>query len=298
MGWRNIYISKSARLSLAQNCLVIRQKDEVSVPLEDIAAIIIESQEVLITSALLNKLAEEAICLFVCDGSHLPSGIMTPYQQHSRFYKVLKLQLEQTLPFKKNCWRLIARQKIANQALCLELLDKKGADELRKLAADVRSGDPANREGTAARIYFDSYMPTFSRQEDNTVNAALNYGYSIMRGAVARSLTAFGFLGALGVHHKNELNSFNLADDFMEVLRPVVDLWVARNIKEGDSFSIKHRTEIVSLLNADVLIEFARQTLTRGIDIMCTSYSAAISANEPEKLKLPALLEIKPHVWN
>lgn len=183
----------------------------------------------------------------------------------------------------------MVRQKINNQAACLEILGKKGADELRAIATDVRSGDKENRESAAARIYFDSYMPQTTRQEDNCVNAALNYGYSIMRGAVARSLTSYGFLCAVGIHHKNELNSFNLADDFMETLRPVVDLWTARNIEEGQSFTIKDRTALVSLLNSPITIDYTRQSIIRAIDIMSASFSTATSSGDPERLKLPVL---------
>ena len=289
MSWRNVVIGSPAKLSLRQNHLVIGQKEEVEIPLEDISVIIVETEQALITSSLLDVLAEKDIPLFTCGKSHLPSGLLVSYQGHCRFLKVLKGQLEQTLPFRKNCWRLVVRQKINNQAACLEILGKKGADELRAIATDVRSGDKENRESTAARIYFDSYMPQTTRQEDNCVNAALNYGYSIMRGAVARSLTSYGFLCAVGIHHKNELNSFNLADDFMETLRPVVDLWTARNIEEGQSFTIKDRTALVSLLNSPITIDYARQSIIRAIDIMSASFSTATSSGDPERLKLPVL---------
>jgi len=297
MSWRSIVVANPARLSLKQNHLIIKQADEIAVPLEDISVIIIETEQAVITSSLLDELARKSIPLFTCDPGHLPSGLFLSYQQHSRFLKILKNQLEQTLPFRKNCWRLVVQQKINNQAKCLDMLGKDGGDELRKIAQEVRSGDPTNRESAASRVYFNSYMPSTSRQEDNTVNAALNYGYAIMRGAVARSLVAYGFLPAVGIHHKSELNVFNLADDFMEVLRPVVDLWVGENIIEGMDFCIRERTELVSLLNSDVLIDFARECVFRAIDIMISSFSTATMTNSPERLKLPELLAFSGHVW-
>ena len=298
MSWRNVIIANPARLSLKQNQLVIRQDEEVSIPLEDISVIVVETPQALISSRLMDELARASIPLITCDPGHLPSGLFLPFQQHSRFLKVLKSQLEQTMPFRKNCWRLIVRQKILNQARCLDILGKPGGDELRAIAADVKSGDATNRESAAASLYFNIYMPSATRREDNTVNAALNYGYAIMRGAAARSLTAYGFLCAVGVHHKNELNSFNLADDFMEVLRPVVDLWVGQNIAEGEDFSMKHRSSLVSLLNNDVVLDSARQSVLRAIDIMCASFSTATSDNDFDKLRLPELAELSEHVWD
>ncbi len=284
-------ISNPARLSLRRGRLVVQQEEEAEIPLEDITAVIVESERTVITAALLCGLAERGVPLFTCGGGHLPCGVFLPYQSHSRFLKVLKRQMEQTLPFRKNCWKAVVRQKIKNQALCLDMLGKRGGDELRALAAEVKSGDPDNRESAAARLYFDSYMPDTTRQEDNAVNAALNYGYAVMRGAVARSLTSYGFLCAVGIHHRNELNAFNLADDFMETLRPAVDLWVARNVADGSAFTAKERAGLAALLGAPVVINFERQKILRAIDIMCASFSTASAEGDASALKLPELAE-------
>ena len=291
MSWRNVIISNPARLSLKHGHLVVKQEEAAEIPLEDIAVIIVASERTVFTAALLCELAERGVPLFTCGEGHLPCGVFLPYQRHSRFLKVLKCQMEQTLPFRKNCWKAVVKQKIKNQALCLDMLGKRGGAELRALASEVKSGDPDNRESAAARIYFDSYMPDTTRQEDNAVNAALNYGYVIMRGAVARSLTSYGFLCAVGIHHRNELNAFNLADDFMEVLRPVVDLWTARNVTNGSAFTIKERAELAALLGAPVVINFERQKILRAIDIMCASFSTASAAGDASALKLPELAE-------
>lgn len=297
MSWRSILISKPARLSLKQNHLLVAQEEDILVPLEDITVIVLETDQARITSKLLDALAQRAIPVFTCDSRHLPSGLFLPFQQHSRFLKVLKMQLDLSLPFQKNCWRFVVQQKIKNQAVCLDYLEKQNGDILRSLAAEVKSGDTTNRESAAAKIYFDTYMPSTNRQEDNAVNAALNYGYSIMRGAVARSLTAYGFLCTLGIHHKNELNAYNLADDFMEVFRPLVDFWTAQNIKEGSEFSVKDRCALVSLLHADIQIDYAKHSVFRAIDLMVSSFSNACSSGEPERLKLPVLLPVSVHVW-
>lgn len=291
MSWRNVIISNPARLSLRRGRLVVKQEEEAEIPLEDIAAVIVESERTVITAALLCGLAERGVPLFTCGVGHLPCGVFLPYQSHSRFLRVLKRQMEQSLPFRKNCWKAVVKQKIKNQALCLAMLGKRGGDELRALAAEVKSGDPDNRESAAARLYFDSYMPDTTRQEDNAVNAALNYGYAVMRGAVARSLTSYGFLCAAGIHHRNELKAFNLADDFMETLRPAVDLWVARNVAGGSAFTAKERAGLAALLGAPVVINFERQKILRAIDIMCASFSTASAEGDASALKLPELAE-------
>ena len=297
MSWRSVIVSNPAKLSHKDKHLVIKQDEEACVPLEDISVIVVETQQASITSSLLDQLARKTIPLIVCGPSHLPTGLFLSFQQHSRFLKVLKSQMEQTLPFRKNCWQMVVKRKIENQAKCLELLEKKHCNELINISKQVKSGDPDNRESAAASVYFDSYMPSISRQEDNTVNAALNYGYSIMRGAVARSLAAYGFLPAVGIHHRSELNAFNLADDFMEVLRPLVDLWVGQNIEIDEEFCINKRKGLVSLLSKDILIDGARQRVIRAIDIMISSYKTATTSGEAKYLKLPELLPIIEHVW-
>lgn len=297
MSWRSIFISNPARLSLKNNHLVIKQKEDILVPLEDISVIVVETDQATITSKLLDEIAAYRISLFICDPKHLPSGLFLPFQQHSRFLKILKMQLGLTMPFKKNCWKMVVEQKIKNQAICLEILDRRGVEELRIIASDVKSGDNTNRESVAAKLYFDIYMPNTNRQEDDTVNAALNYGYSIMRGAVARSLTSYGFLTAIGIHHKNELNSFNLADDFMELFRPLVDLWVAQNINEDSEFTKSERIGLLSLLNTDIMIFMERHSVTRAMEIMISSFSNACSYRKPELIKLPELMPISGHVW-
>lgn len=295
MGWRNVIISRPAHLSLSSEHLVIKQSEEVPVPLEDISVILVESGAVTITSALLNRLAEKTIPLFICDPGHLPSGLFLSFQKHSRYLKVLRTQMEQTSPFRKQCWKRVVAVKLENQARCLELLEKPGAPELRALVKELKSGDSTNREGVGARIYFDSYMPSTTRQEDNCINSALNYGYAVMRGLVARGLTSYGFLPAVGIHHRDELNQFNLADDFMEILRPLVDLYVAGRVEAGSEFTVELKAELVSLLNYDLLMSGARQSVTRAVELMCRSYSRASSSGKPELLELPLLMELKPN---
>lgn len=231
MAWRTVVIANPARLKVEQQQLVIEQGDgpPITFPLEDIAVLLVESQQVTLTAALLARCASADVTLFVCDESHIPAFIGQPLQAHTRMVSVQRLQLSMSQPFLKRCWQLVVRQKILNQGRCLGLLAKPGEEQLKLCASKVASGDSANVEGWAAREFFrEAYGGRFTRFADDGQNHALNYGYAVLRGAVARGITLHGLLAAHGMHHRSELNPFNLADDLIEPFRPLVDLYVAQ----------------------------------------------------------------------
>lgn len=296
MAWRNIFISSPAKLSLLQNNLLIHSGGEdLTVPLEDIAIVVLENTQTTLTGQILSEFSQRGISLLLCDGRHLPCGELLPYHRHSRLKKTVTEQLELTVPFKKNCWRLIVRQKLLNQARCLDLLWLPFGDELRRLAADVKSGDPDNKEAQGAQIYFEQIMPSITRRTPATINDALNYGYSIMRAAMARALVAYGFIPVLGLFHRSELNQFNLADDFVEVMRPLVDLWVVQNIEHDVPFLPRHRHSLVGLLSNNLLVDGEKQTVLRATEIMSSSFRTACTTKNPSSLVLPELLPLVEH---
>lgn len=297
MSWRTVVVSNPARLKIEDDQLVIMQEDSVSLSLEDISTLMIDSPQVTLSSALLDRLAQHDILLLVCDKHHLPSMAGLPFEGHSRLLAVQRLQLGMSEPFRKRCWQRIARRKIENQARCLELLGRPQAAKVRALADRVRSGDPDNIESVAAREHFDAaFGPGFERRREDPINSALNYGYAILRASVARALTMHGFLPAHGVHHHSELNRFNLADDFLEPLRPLVDLYVAR-VSPISEFTGDHRRQLVGLLHVEALIDSKRQAVTRAVEVMAASYLSACHAADPGLLILPELLQLKPHSY-
>ena len=205
MSWRTVVVSNPARLRIENDQLVIMQEDSVSLPVEDISTLMIESPQVTLTSALLDRLAQHDTLLLVCDKHHLPSMACLPFAGHSRLLGVQRLQLGMSEPFHKRCWQRIARRKIENQARCLELLGRPQAAKVRALVDEVKSGDPGNIESVAAREHFQAaFGPEFERGHDNPTNSALNYGYAVLRASVARALTLHGFLPAHGLHHHSE----------------------------------------------------------------------------------------------
>lgn len=297
MAWRTVVISNPARLRVENDQLVIAQDGETALPIEDIAVLMLESPEVSLSSSLLDRLASHGVTLIACDSRHLPSVAATPFAAHSRLAAVQRMQLDTSAPFRKRCWQSIVRQKITNQAMCLEILDRSGAAVVRRLAQAVSSGDAANIESTAAREHFRHlFGDDFLRGEEDATNAALNYGYAVIRASVARSLVAHGFLSSHGVHHRSELNQFNLADDFMEPFRPVVDLRVAE-FRLGETLCKGDRQALVALLHCEVMMDGERQSLSRAAEISAGSYLEACREGNPDCLKLPQLLPIRLHQY-
>lgn len=294
MSWRHIMISNPAKLSVRQSQLVIQQENIVTIPLQDIATILIESQSVNITTSLLSACSDYRISIIVCDGKHIPNGMLMSYHQHSRQLTVLQMQNNLSKPFKKRVWQQIVIQKIINQSKCLEFLGKENVEKLNNIVKTVESGDKTNRESYAARIYFTSlFGETFTRRSDDSINRLLNYGYSIMRGIVARSIVKYGFTPCLGIHHDSQTNAYNLADDFMEVLRPIVDLYAVNC--DPEIWNVQTRANLVNLSNMEIELNNKKYTVTTAVDEMIKSFIAACRQLDHKYLKLPELLRLKLH---
>ncbi len=302
MTWRSILISKPARLSLHQQHMLIRQEEDIPVPLEDIAVIVIESKEVIITVPLLSALAKNGITLLTCDEQFLPCGQWLPFAQYHRYLKVLKLQMAMSLPRKKQLWQKIVKQKIRNQAW---LLDYSGhdiaANRLNNLAECVKSGDKGYVEGRAAALYFSVLFGSdFTRNKDNIINACLNYGYSVIRSAIARSLVQYGFLPALGLHHHSELNSFNLADDFIEPYRQIVDFITYQLLISGSLevsvLTVDLKQKLIALLCHQIFLETQRYTVLSAIDRTIQSFQSILMYGA-KTLRLPEMLDLKVHEY-
>ena len=302
MTWRSLLISRPAKLSLQQQHLLIQQEESIPVPLEDIAVIVVESREVVITTPLLSACAQNGITLLTCDEQFLPCGQWLPFAQYHRSLKILRQQMNMTQPQKKQLWQQIVKQKIRNQAW---MLDYSGhdiaSDRLNALADEVKSGDKGYAEGQAAALYFPLlFGDAFTRSSESGINACLNYGYSIIRSAVARALVQYGFLPALGLHHRSELNPFNLADDFIEPYRPIVDLLAYEHLSSGglkDTLTPEFKRKLIELLCHQILLDKQKYSVLAAIDRTIQSFQTALSENNPKLLKLPQMLPLKVHAY-
>jgi len=305
MGWRTVYIYNENNLSQSLNNLIIKSKDgqTVSVPLNDISVVVLDNLQTNISASLLSKFADEGISLFVCDDKHMPSGICIPFNNHSRLTGISKLQICSSEPFKKRCWQRIIQAKISNQANVIKLLRLENYILLENLSKKVSSGDASNIEGQSAKIYWKSLFGDFIRankpfkiKNDDIRNIALNYGYSIIRGTIARSIAAAGLFPSIGVHHSNDLNSFNLADDFIEPFRPFVDIEVYNMyVKNRSDFSLVNfiktdKIKLLELLQKNVFIDNKKETILNAIEISIYSFVKAIKEKEPYKILMPSFL--------
>jgi CRISPR-associated protein Cas1 len=291
-------ISRPARLRREHYSLAIEQEETALVPFEDIAVIVLDHREITLTHPVLSACAEYGISLFSTGSNHQPNGVFLPYLQHSRVTRMLRRQLDITRPAAKQAWATMVRRKIANQSHCLRLSGRKGADRLDSYARRVRSGDSENCEALAASYYFPRlFAKGFDRGQDQWINAALDYGYAVLRGAIARGLVAHGFLPSLGLFHASEQNAFNLADDLIEPFRPVVDLHVATRLPDEERELLPaDKAALVALLNIDVVMPRGTMSVLSAIEQSVESLGRFYENENATSLELPTLTKLKQHL--
>ncbi|MFD1317244.1 type II CRISPR-associated endonuclease Cas1 [Loigolactobacillus zhaoyuanensis] len=299
MAFRNLYIQNPARLSIAKSQLVIQQEERYTVPVEDISSIMIEHKQCTITAPALSFLAEHQVAVFTCDQKHLPCAVVLPLGQYYRKLEALESQLHVRTKTKARLWQKLMKQKIENQAKVLELNHCKNIAELNFLATQVTEGDKTFKESRAARLYFMGlFGDKFNRRNEDVMNGALNYGYAIIRGIIARDICAYGFEPAFGVFHKNELNPFNLADDLIEPFRAYVDLWVYEHqVDLKDGLTPKNKQALFQLLFTEVRIDNEFHSLSNAVHKSVSSYTTCCRNNSAAGLKLPELIPLVAHEY-
>lgn len=292
MAYRNIFIANQATLKLKNQQLVVNNGEEFVFPVEDIRCIVIDNALTTISARLISFLAENGVCLIISDSKHMPSAQLVPIGTYCRVNKRIILQLSQTKPVLKRIWQQIVVAKIQNQSACLKFNNKQESEKLSNIAKSVLSGDSNNREGYAANLYFKSlFGKDFTRSQDNEVNAALNYGYAIIRAFISKTLISYGFEPSIGIHHKSQLNAYCLADDLIEPFRPIVDLYVSQNYTAWDGkFSTAQKGELLRLLNSVSLVDGERYSVAYAIELLIQSIISSYENGEII-LKLPTLIE-------
>lgn len=299
MAWRGLHLSQAARLSLADNQLVVRRDDdEVRLALEDIAWIAIDTPQVTLTTSLIASCMEAGIAILTTDAKHMPSGLILPFHRHHRQAGVAALQLAAGAPLRKRIWQALVVRKIENQAASLDRFGREGSSTLREMARLVGSGDPDNVEARAARHYWSKLWPDFTREDEgDTRNAALNYGYAVMRALVARALVASGLLPAIGVNHASVTNAFNLADDVLEPFRPFVDVAVfglGDGAPSRESLSLEDRRSLTSVPLAEAILSDGKATLLVASERAAATLIDAFEGGSAALLDLPVLPDAGP----
>ena len=300
MGYQHLLIQSEVELSIKRDQLLIKTDGgDISYPIEDLDAVLIENRRVRWSVAVPARLAEAGCAVYLCDEKHLPCCVLQPFAQYYKQLSTYKLQQELTEPRKKRLWQQIVEQKLRNQGACLQQMgNSMAAEKLSNMAKQVLSGDTGHMEAAGAAYYFPQlFGEAFIRgEEEDGRNAALNYGYAIIRGCFARTLALYGFLPQLGLQHHSELNAFNLADDLIEPFRPVVDLFVAGNISEEDELQPAHKKQLFDLLAAEVLVDGKRQSVSHAVELEVQSLLRCMS-DKNATLTLPVLRELRRHQY-
>ena len=284
MSWRVVVINSHCKLDLQMNNMVIRKgpDDVIAIYLSEIAVVVIENTGVSITAALLAALIERKIRVVFCDEKHNPISELHPYHGAHDANKKLRNQISWTLESKSETWSLIAKEKIKNQSIILRMYGHIDvAERLCQYANDVLDADITNREGHAARIYFNAlFGEEFYRDKDCYTNAALNYGYSIILSAINREIVAAGYFTQIGVFHNSVHNHFNFGCDLQEVFRPIVDRKVRSMELYG--FGPKEKQELLSIVDESLMINGKSQTLFNAIGIYVRSVLDFINRDSNE----------------
>lgn len=300
MTWRIVHVNQSEKMHLKLDNLVVKkQGEEFVIPLSDISMIVAEGGDTIVTLRLLSALSKYNIALIVCDNEHLPTGIFHSQNGHFRAYKKLQNQIGWTQDQKDKMWQIVTYFKINNQQDVLSMFEKN--IEAIQLLADykdhVELGDRTNREGHAAKVYFNElFGKQFTRvtqQETDVINAGLNYGYAIMRAQMARIVSGYGLNGLLGIFHKNEYNQFNLVDDLMEPFRQIVDVWVYQNLRNQEYLKYEYRLQLTNLLNAKIKYGKEVCTVTGAMDKYVKGFIKCIDEKETSKFFCPIVSSIE-----
>lgn len=279
MSWRIVFISNSAKLEYKMDYMIVRQSEITKIHLSEISMLIVESTAVSLTAGLLSELTKRKIKVIFCDEKRNPSSeLVSYYGSHDTSAKV-RQQVGWTAEIKKMMWTEIVSEKIRNQQRFLEDLGKKENVMLTEYLKEIQPGDTTNREGHAAKVYFNAvFGMDFSRSLDIPINAALNYGYGIILSTFNREIVSNGYITQLGLFHDNMFNQFNLGSDLMEPFRILVDRKVYE--MKPEKFEKEEKLQLVNILNQEVTIDGKRNYVVNAIKIYCKSVFDAINDND------------------
>ena len=286
MSWRIIVVAHRAKLDYKLDYMVVRGESVTRIHLSEISMLIIESTEVSLTVALLSEMTKRKIKVIFCDEKRNPSSELVGYYgSHDTSLKV-RQQIQWDGRVKGAVWTEIVTEKIRKQKELLEKHDRHEAALLAEYIGEIEYNDTTNREGHAAKVYFNAlFGMDFSRTLDIPINAALNYGYSIVLSAMNREVVKSGYITQIGLFHDNMFNQFNLGSDLMEPFRPMVDSKVVE--MNPDSFEREEKMELIDILNDKVMIDGKEQYVSNAIGIYCRSVFDAINDDNIALIRFP-----------
>lgn len=271
---RTLFFGNPAYLSTKNEQLVVNfpeeEKEEKTIPIEDLGFVVLENPQISLTNGLLMKLVQNKTAVITCDKQHLPCSFLQPLVGHTEQTVRYRHQLDASVPLKKQLWQQTVMAKINNQAMHLKRLGKYSL-KLERWATEVKSGDTQNHEAVAAAHYFQNLfdLEGFSRNQKGVPpNNLLNYGYAILRAITARAIVSSGMLPSVGIFHHNKYNPFSLADDVMEPYRPYVDALVNDLVQSGcnlEELTTKIKGELLQIPAMDVAIDGKKSPLMNAV---------------------------------
>lgn len=279
MSWRTVVISQNAKLDYQLGYLVVRGQDTHKIHLNEISTLIIESTAVSFTAYLLSELTKNKIKVVFCDEKRNPSSELLPYYGcHDTSSKIRK-QIKWSEDIKTSVWTEIVIEKISKQASLLKYLKKEEGQMLREYIDEIKFGDVTNREGHAAKVYFNSlFGKEFTRTTECPLNAALNYGYSLLLSSFNREIVSNGYITQIGLFHDNMFNQFNLSSDLMEPYRPIVDKYVYD--MRPEKFETDEKHYLLNIYLKEVYINGKKEYLGNAIKIYVRSIFDALNDND------------------
>jgi CRISPR-associated protein Cas1 len=289
---KTILIENKSSISAKNLQLIIKSEiRESSIPIEEIGFLVLDHPETYLSIPAMNLLVENNTALIICSTNHLPNGMFLNLNSHHIQQEIFKNQIEASLPLKKQLWQQTIIEKITNQGILLEKIEKT-RNQFDFLAYKVLSGDTTNMEGVAASQYWKRFFEMGFKRErfGDYPNNFLNYGYAILRAATARALSGSGLLNTLGIHHKSKYNPFALADDIMEPFRPIVDEVVLNIIQnyEEQELNTKIKTELLQILTRTVYFKTEKSPLMIALQKTASSLQQCYTG-ERKKIKYPKL---------
>ncbi len=284
MSWRIVEITSRAKLDMRLNYLIVRGEETTKIHLSEISVLIIENTAVSVTASLLAELSKRKIKVIFCDEKRNPLfETVACCGSHDTSLKV-RTQVGWDSSIKSFVWTEIIREKIFQQMYLLKSLGKPESAMLSGYIDELEYNDASNREGHAAKVYFNAlFGKSFSRSSENSTNAALNYGYGLLLSAFNREIVAGGYITQLGLFHNNVFNMFNLGSDLMEPFRPLIDKCVTQMMPE--SLEHEEKVKIINILNKEVVIDGKKNYVNNAIRIYCKSILDALDSNDITLIK-------------
>ncbi len=285
MSWRTIVISSNAKLDYQMGYMVVRRTENMlKIHLSEMEILIIESTAVSLTSALLCELIKKKVKVIFCDEKRNPSSELVGYYGSHDTSAKIRTQITWKEDVQKAVWTEIVTEKLRKQEEHLRFWQRPEADMLRKYIGEIEFDDVTNREGHAAKVYFNAlFGMEFTRTAENSLNAALNYGYSLLLSTFNRCIVANGYLTQLGLFHDNMFNPFNLASDLMEPYRPLVDYHVKQ--LNPAKFEHEEKMEMLKILQEEVVINGRTEYVNNAIKIYCKSVFDAINDEDISEIR-------------